>query len=92
MREGADGLGVVHETVDVRHERERHEPGVLVDRAIDVLHVDGPVAVLHNPELHAFLLELLVHVERRGEVQLVDHDVAAAPRQVHPHHDDVLAV
>ena len=48
--------------------------------------------MLHDAELDAFLLELLVHVERRREVQLVDHDVAAALRQVQAHDDDVLAV
>ena len=92
VRERAHRLRVVHEAVHVRHQRQRHQPRVLVDRAVHVVHVDRPVAVLHDAELHAFLLELLVHVERRREMQLVDHDVAAAPRQVHPHDDDVLAV
>ena len=92
MREGAHGFRVVHEAVHVRYEGKRDQPGVPVDRAVHVVHVDRPVAVLDDAELDAFLLDLLVHVERRREVQLVDHDVAAAARQVHPHDDDVLAV
>ena len=55
--------------------------------------IDRPVAVLDDAELDAFLLELLVHVERGREVQLVDDDVAAfCFAQVQAHHDDVLAV
>ena len=78
MRQRADRLAVVHVAVDVGDQRERHQPGVAIDRPIDVLDVDGPVAMLDDAELEAFLLELLVHVERGREVQFVENDVAAA--------------
>ena len=92
MCQRAHGLAVVHVAVDVRDERQRDEPRVLVDRAIHVVDVDRPVAMLDDAELDAFLLELLVHVERSREVQLVDHDVAPTLREVEAHHDDVFAV
>ena len=90
--QGADGLAVVHEAVDVRDQRQRHQPGVAVDGLVHVGQVDRPVAVLDDAQLDALLLELLVHVEGGREVQLVDDDVALLLRQVHAHHDDVLAV
>ena len=92
MGQGADRLAVVHEAVDVGDQRQRHHPGVAVDGLVHVGRVDGPVAVLDDAQLDALLLELLVEIERAGEVQLVDDDVALLLRQVHPHDDDVLAV
>jgi len=78
--------------VDVRDERHGDKTRVPVHDALHVLDVDGPVTMLHDAQLETFGLERLVHVKRCLEMQLVEHDIPAAPGQIHAHDDDVLAV
>ena len=92
VRQIADRAGIVKVAVDVRDEGHRHESRVLVDGPLHVVDVDRPVAVFDDAELQPFGFERLIHVERCLEVQLVEHDVATAPGQIHSHDDDVFAV
>ena len=83
VRQVADGLHVGEVSVDVRHQGDRDQLGVVVDGVLHVAKVNLPIPMFDHAKVEAFPLPHFVVVERRGVMQVVGDDVAARQRVAH---------